>query len=325
MPPVPFWGWKNVVAFSGGRTSAYMLHLLLERHGDTLRKDWSVLFCNTGKEMNETLDFVQEVETRWKVPVVWLEYTRVGASEIDELIYPHSKSRKTIRDEREKGLKSHWFRVVDYATARRNNDGQAGPFDEMLSWAGVLPNVVTRSCSVQMKIRTMMRYLFSIGVTQWRDHIGIRADERHRTLEILANAPGYTKPQFPLCEAGVTEGDVMQFWSDGRQGFDLGLKQYEGNCDLCFMKAVWKRKKIMLEQPESSAWWVDKEAEFAARGTVTGKGKWFRGATRSYAKLLEEAKAENAASADDGEEDGDIACGCVDAAFKGCSVSDAAD
>jgi len=39
MPPVPFWGWKNVVAFSGGRTSAYMLHLLLEKHGDVQRRE----------------------------------------------------------------------------------------------------------------------------------------------------------------------------------------------------------------------------------------------------------------------------------------------
>ena len=46
-----------------------MLRLLLDKMG---AENLTVLFCNTGKEYDETLDFVNEVETRWNVPVTWL-------------------------------------------------------------------------------------------------------------------------------------------------------------------------------------------------------------------------------------------------------------
>ena len=45
-----------VISFSGGRTSAYMLHWILERG---LQPDVHVLFCNTGREDDRTLDFVR--------------------------------------------------------------------------------------------------------------------------------------------------------------------------------------------------------------------------------------------------------------------------
>ena len=59
------------IAFSGGRTSAYMLHQILAANGD-LPDRVVVTFQNTGREMPETLDFVAEVGRRWSVNVVWL-------------------------------------------------------------------------------------------------------------------------------------------------------------------------------------------------------------------------------------------------------------
>ena len=43
------------IAFSGGRTSGYMLHEILEANGD-LPERCKVVFANTGREMPETLD-----------------------------------------------------------------------------------------------------------------------------------------------------------------------------------------------------------------------------------------------------------------------------
>jgi len=51
------------IAFSGGRTSAYMLHQILEASGD-LPERVIVSFQNTGREMPETLDFMQECGDR---------------------------------------------------------------------------------------------------------------------------------------------------------------------------------------------------------------------------------------------------------------------
>ncbi len=65
---------QAVISFSGGRTSGYMLWRILQAHGGTLPADVHVLFANTGKEMPETLDFVNECSVRWNVPIAWIEY-----------------------------------------------------------------------------------------------------------------------------------------------------------------------------------------------------------------------------------------------------------
>ena len=48
------------IAFSGGRTSAYMLRKIMDANPG-LRDDVVVTFQNTGREMPQTLDFVAEV------------------------------------------------------------------------------------------------------------------------------------------------------------------------------------------------------------------------------------------------------------------------
>jgi len=57
---------KVQIAFSVGRTSAYMLRQILDANGG-LPTDGrvQVTFQNTGREMPQTLDFVAEVGRRW--------------------------------------------------------------------------------------------------------------------------------------------------------------------------------------------------------------------------------------------------------------------
>ena len=42
-----------LISFSGGRTSAYMLKMILDAHGGTLPDDVHVCFANTGKERGD--------------------------------------------------------------------------------------------------------------------------------------------------------------------------------------------------------------------------------------------------------------------------------
>ena len=82
---------KNVlISFSGGRTSAYMLHQILEANGD-LPKNCKVVFTNTGREMPETLDFVQECSHKWNVNITWLEYRKLKPK--FEIVSHNSASR----------------------------------------------------------------------------------------------------------------------------------------------------------------------------------------------------------------------------------------
>ena len=62
----------TAISFSGGRTSALMLYKVLEANGG-IPDDCVITFANTGKEMEQTLEFVRDIETHWGVPIVWLE------------------------------------------------------------------------------------------------------------------------------------------------------------------------------------------------------------------------------------------------------------
>lgn len=73
-----------VISFSGGRTSAYMLHKILEAGLDS---DVHVLFADTGKELPSTYDFVRDVARRWDVKVTWVERTGGFTKLIDDRGY----------------------------------------------------------------------------------------------------------------------------------------------------------------------------------------------------------------------------------------------
>jgi len=86
-----------LISFSGGRTSAYMLRMILDAHDGKLPDDVHVCFANTGKEREETLRFVHECATRWNVRVRWLEFVTdlrsVGAAGRFEEVGYNSASR----------------------------------------------------------------------------------------------------------------------------------------------------------------------------------------------------------------------------------------
>lgn len=216
-----------LVSFSGGRTSAYMLHRILQAHDGKLPADVYVTFANTGKEREETLRFVHDCETRWNVPVYWLERGNAGV-----------------------------FERVGYNSASRNGE----PFSALIAKKKYLPNAVTRFCTTELKIRVMRDFARSVGFERWNNVVGLRYDEGLRVMKALARndtSKERFKAIMPLSKARVTKADVMAFWS--RQPFDLALRGYEGNCDLCFLKSKVKLQNIMRENPGSSDWWIKQE------------------------------------------------------------------
>lgn len=313
---------QPVLLFSGGRTSGYMLRHMLDTIPD-YREKYLTIFCNTGREMPQTLDFVHEVEERWEVPVIWLEYDRKPAVEITPGIYPTPRRNKNLAGAAARGETAHWFRHVDYYTASR--DGR--PFDTLLNWMNVLPNVVSRGCSMQLKIRTAMRYIFAQGHTEYYSLIGIRKDESHRSIQILANCDTFEHPKFPLIEEGKTEKDVLHFWA--KNDFDLQLRSYEGNCDLCFLKSKFKRVVMARRNPQALEWWLNWET----RKSNVGQGAQFRKG-EPYSLIAELAGTPNdllparlrlqvdATEADKrvretDPEDFDIPCSCAEKGFGG--------
>ena len=231
------------IAFSGGRTSAYMLRQIMDANPDMIgNPDVQVTFQNTGREMPETLDFVQEVGARWGVPIVWLEYRPTAP----------------------------WFELVSHNSASREGE----PFDALIDRKGYLPNQQTRFCTIELKIRTAKRYLVSLGWKRWTNATGIRADEPHR-LNKPAPKDRWTVWN-PLAEVGVSRHDVALFWR--HQNFDLRLPNvggncWLGNCDGCFMKSEAHVAALARDFPERAAWWERAEARIGALDTSKGRPK----------------------------------------------------
>lgn len=217
-----------LISFSGGRTSAYMLHEILRAYDGKLPDDVHVTFANTGKEREETLRFVHDCATHWNVRIRWLERTEEGG-----------------------------FIEVGYNSASRNGE----PFAALIIKKQYLPNAVTRFCTVELKIRVMRDFARSVGFERWNNVIGLRYDEGLRVMKALArNDDGKErfKAVMPLSKAKVTKRDVAAFWQ--AQEFDLGLQSYEGNCDLCFLKSRAKLANIMRENPGVADWWIEQES-----------------------------------------------------------------
>ena len=233
-----------------------MLHILLE---NGLAEDDHIVFCNTGKEKPQTLDFIQEVSIRWKVPIIWIEATfgpyNLGDKDkrnFDVIMNARNNYDSMKSVEVKSMIDSIGFKIVSYETASRNGE----PFTEMIDWihCGIVPNRQTRFCSKYLKMIPAQRYMESLGYEdgEYDNVLGYRFDEpkRYRKFKDIAN--------FPLVQFGITEQDVFRFWS--AQEFDLTLKQYEGNCDLCHLKSLKKLQTIIAENDESIAdWWIEQE------------------------------------------------------------------
>ena len=63
------------VSFSGGRSSAMMAKIMVDNYTND---ELIFTFANTGKELPETLDFVNDCDKAWNLNVVWIEYCPIN-------------------------------------------------------------------------------------------------------------------------------------------------------------------------------------------------------------------------------------------------------
>lgn len=215
-----------LVSFSGGRTSAFMTKLLIEmpkyQKGNLL-----IVYANTGKENEATLEFVNECDKRWNLGITWLE--------------------ADVNPEKGKGTN---YKIVDFITASRKGE----PFEDVISKYG-LPSKLYRHCTRELKEVPIHKFAKDILGSDYLTAIGIRADEKHR----IGSKPKYI---YPLAEMGFTEEIIRNWWD--KQDFDLQLKDYEGNCDLCFLKSQRKKLTLISENPNITDWWNEMERKYSS-------------------------------------------------------------
>lgn len=209
---------KLAISFSGGRTSAVMTKLCVEKFKDT--HDIAITFANTGCEHENTLDFVNKCDKHFGWGVVWLE--------------------AVVNPEKGKGIR---HKVVDYETASRYGE----PMEADFAKHG-LPGPGWLHCTRDTKELPIKDYLKSVLGWKWGEFwiaIGIRADEVDR----VSTNREKLKFVYPLVDAGWTKEDVKAECASWP--FDLDLKgEHYGNCVWCWKKSM--RKLLTLAQDDES-------------------------------------------------------------------------
>tara|TARA_R100000789_G_scaffold38129_1_gene40566 strand:- start:479 stop:1342 length:864 start_codon:yes stop_codon:yes gene_type:complete len=254
----------TAISFSGGRTSAFMLYKCLEAHDGRLPDEAVVTFANTGKEMPETLDFVQACADNWDVDIVWLE-------------------REIQKNTEDKPKYLYRTRVVDHDTASRNGK----PFAELIKARRYAPNPIARFCTQELKIKAIGQFLCEERgfPNPYVCFIGIRSDEQRRATKMHDAVADFQERHLPLWLDGITKEDIHEFWIN--QNFDLQLPNNNGitdwgNCDLCFLKGMSKKMSIIEARPDLADWWSEQEQSLSK---AVGKEAYFRKDQPSYTEM----------------------------------------
>ena len=218
------------VSFSGGRTSGYMCHWLLEN-----KPEYNLIFvfANTGLEHEKTLEFVDKCDKHFGLDLVWVEAV-VNANGV-----------------------GCTHKIVNYETAARHGE----PFEKVIKKYGI-PNNDYPHCTRETKMAPIFSYKKSVGFRS--NHpmaIGIRSDEIDR-VSPTANKNGLVYPLVTMTQA--TLADVRHWWAE--QPFDLEIPEHYGNCVTCWKKSDRKLMTIAKYEPHYFDFFDRMESEYPRSG-----------------------------------------------------------
>lgn len=227
---------RLAISFSGGRTSAVMTKLCVDKFSKT--HDIAIVFANTGCEHDNTLKFVDQCDKHFGWNVVWVE--------------------AVVNPEKGKGIR---HKMVTFKTASRNGK----PFQDYIKKEG-LPGPSNPGCTTRLKELPINSYLKrELGWSGYWTAIGIRADEIDRVSDKRID----NKFVYPLVDAGWTKEDVKRECASW--DFDLDLKgEHYGNCTWCWKKSL--RKLLTLAKDDEWIFEFPRRMEYEHETTNLGVG-----------------------------------------------------
>ena len=249
----------NVVNFSGGRTSAYMVSLFEQK-----RKSEGIevvyLYCDTGAEHPKTYEFIRNVVDHFKIDLVCIR----------------AKVSKT------KGVGTT-YEVVSLGDCKQD----LKPFLDVCEVYST-PSYTFGHCTREMKSNPAKKYCQDKYGKEYLNWLGIRIDEPRR-LNIVDNQVDLfaTKKRIDRSRVNVrylagisdfTKEDVLGFWRN--MPFDLEIEEHLGNCVFCVKKGVNKVALAARDEPEMASAFIDMIAsdKVASRpGSPLGKEVMYRG------------------------------------------------
>lgn len=212
---------KKVVSFSGGRTSAYLCHLMIEKFG---RENVDFIYMDTGAEHPKTYEFIRNVDKFLGLNLVCL--------------------RGDFNQPLGSGHTYNVFSVYDIGADLK-------PYRGMVSKYGT-PTVASGWCTSRMKEEVHDKYCNdTYGKRGYQTWIGIRADEPRRLKGV-----GKREDLRYMAEiSGAEKQDVLNWWK--KQPFDLGIDEWLGNCVFCFKKSNLKLAAAAIDAPEQLNDWLE--------------------------------------------------------------------
>lgn len=208
---------KQVISFSGGRTSAFMALEVLKIHPSA-----EVIFMDTGAEHPKTYEFIRNFAEHFDVNITCLR------------VIPNAEMRKA-------------------STYEQLSVEQIGP--DLEPWRRMLrkyghPYVGGAFCTDRMKTVPFTKYCDEkYGKGNYERWLGIREDEPNR----LGNrGPGF---HYLADISDFDKKDVIDWWSV--QEFDLGIQEHLGNCVFCIKKSLQKVALATKDEPELANEFID--------------------------------------------------------------------
>ena len=210
---------RKVVSFSGGRTSAYLCHLMIEKFG---RENVDFIYMDTGAEHPKTYEFIRKVDEYFGLNLVCL---RTVFS--DELGTANSYEIISVND--------------------INQD--LAPWVNMLKKYGTPYNPGGAFCTDRMKLVPFTKYCNdTYGRGNYETWLGIRADEPKR----IKPKAGY---DYMATISDFEKEDVLKWWSS--MPFNLEIEEHLGNCVFCIKKGVNKIALAARDESEQARAFVD--------------------------------------------------------------------
>ena len=221
----------HVVKFSGGRSSGMMLMELLKKKALNPERGDVIIFNNTSAEHPATYEFSRKMkslaEQKYNIPFFWVEY-------------------QTYEDSSRHGWRRNpAYRLVNenpYSDSNKNGYCDKGEvYEEMVSLNGFLPNMLTRSCTLSLKI-----FITNSFLTDWLaqksgiERLGHYGDAARITDEdvitIHKTHKGSTPDKILLAK--------RKFVRDRQFVRDSALWKDFTNADLCFNNEEVKKSVI---------------------------------------------------------------------------------
>lgn len=154
----------NVISLSGGKDSTALALLAIERNVENIR----FVFCNTGNEAQETLDYIVYLEQ--------ILLSKTGRNiEVCEVSFRKKLVEKSVKVEDEK-------RKVALGVAAFN----PSPFLQLAALKGRFPSTMARFCTEELKVKPIKGFVSRIletgeDVENWS---GVRAEESPKRAKL---------------------------------------------------------------------------------------------------------------------------------------------